>query len=367
MTGWLPRSPEDYDAGVLWQHVGCNLLRCLQCGQPVRAIARAEVAEGHTVTAADLRDVDDVFSIGLVVASTLGRLYVCDCSIRQVFGPTPADGGYGVDPRVTAPGPWRCAGHPQPSFPLRIDGVRVARPADAEDVVRSHLRGELPSAMPFSGTALEAVPEAWLLRLMAYTAEVDWPLRIGAAVGRWADFDDLRQRALLRSVATLPGQTAARGALLARCQAWADAGWPVAADAATHASAVSTIDALGALASASGGDEALRLQAAALAQRAWLAGAPCRLLPHQLVALDAGWLLDHAVDSAKGRPETWHQALALTLPPPGTPATDPQADRWRRAALAVLTALGLPTSALQERLGRRAPAWLTAAGPTPEA
>ncbi len=367
MTGWLPRSPEDWDAGVLWQHVGCNHLVCGQCSQPVRAIARAEVADGHTVTAADLRGVDDVFASGRVIASTLGRLYVCDCSIRQVFAPTPADGGYGVDPRVNEPGPWRCAGHPIPSFPLRLDGVRIARPADADEVVRGHLRGELPVASPFQGTALEAVPEAWLLRALAFTDEADWPLRLGAAVARLSDFDDLRQRTLLRAAAMLPAQTVAREALLERCQTWADAGWKASADAAAQASAVATVDALGALATATGGDEAVRLQAAALAQRAWLEGAPCRLLPHQLVALDADWLLEHAAAAAKNRPDAWHRALALTLPSMDTPATDPQAERWWRAAQSVLATVGESPAALQERLGRRAPPWLSAMDPGAEA
>lgn len=309
MTGWLPRSPLDRDVGALWGQVGCNQLQCSRCGQPVRWYDNACVPPGERRVGPELVAATDPFAAGLLIASPSGRMYACSCAIRQVFTAISVDGDYGLDPRVTEPGPWRCAGHPLPTLPWRIGGHTIERwDQDADALVVAYLAGHAPTRSPLAGSELEGVAGAWLVHVALLPDEGAFRDAVAAALAGRAGWHAPASVAALLTMALLPDQDVARRGVVDLARASADAGWSVTDDTERLRALV---DALGVIGADDRGDADVKSAALTLARAAWLAGAPCRTLPHSLVRAGVRWLVDDARAAKAAQPKAFDDVLWL--------------------------------------------------------
>ena len=353
MAHWLPRTPFDLDRDLGRMVVGCNQLRCARCDEMVRWLDDADVPPSQTRTASELRDVVDPISEGLLIASPGGRLYVCGCAIRVVFGPEHADGDYGIDPRVTEPGPWRCAGHPRACLPQRFDGVEIGSAADAVRLIGGYLAGTLPPRQPFGTTHEASVEGAWLLRLVAAVADAAFvdALTTALAAQVAAHVDNATTIAVAASVfAALP--KSAGGGLVV--DAAVDAAVAAAATAATiAAAAAATVDAAPPPAwaelaeplwlMATVRDDDVGARALEVCRAAIVGRYPVSGCWHAIAARDPQWLMAQATALAAASPSAWLMgpyALRKTL----------DADAFAALAVACAAAAGIDGDTFSSRL-----------------
>jgi hypothetical protein len=148
---FLPTDPSDYQHPAAIRAVGCSNLRCPDCDCPVRQHPGLQVAEGRRVLARELYDLEDWAGHPDLEPSHAGRLYACRCTAwltsgqRQVIDADPGP----LDPVF----PWRCAGHPEPTLPVELDGVTIDSGTDLVALIASVLEHGPGEAAPpvFSG------------------------------------------------------------------------------------------------------------------------------------------------------------------------------------------------------------------------
>jgi hypothetical protein len=156
--GFVPADQADFRDGV--SMVGCNRLRCANCGHPVRHRHGVE-CRNLQLRLIDLMEAQDWDKLAFLRPSA-GRLYACRCtgwletSMHALADPD-ADAG---DPVL----PWRCDGHPHASLPVDIDGVRFDSAGELDLLVERALSGWSPASAPPPGPWF---PSAWLIRVRA--------------------------------------------------------------------------------------------------------------------------------------------------------------------------------------------------------
>ncbi len=130
------------------------------------------------------------------------RLYSCGCSHWEtsVAVDLENDGESPSDPRV----PWRCAGHPAPTLPLRLDhGLVVADGTRWDDLVDAVVKGARPRLLGLPRDD----PSVWLAWLHHHLEGLPASEPLARAIVR--RLDDLDPSAL-RSVLASPAGRPAR-------------------------------------------------------------------------------------------------------------------------------------------------------------
>lgn len=112
---WLPDAPYDYHWPARGPIIGCNRLRCRECGQAVAATRTAH-----------------------------GRSYECRCLTHEVL--SWASVSDPLDPISERVLPWACSGHPPLTLPATVDGAALSHTTDWSALVR-HL-ATAPTAGP---------------------------------------------------------------------------------------------------------------------------------------------------------------------------------------------------------------------------
>jgi hypothetical protein len=132
--------------------VGCNRLKCHQCGEWVRNTADAN-----------------------------GRHYACRCQKHDVYNfESVRDGDRYPVPVMNG---WACDGHPPPSLPLDFGGVSFSDGTDVERVVREHV--SVPG---------DAFPGLWLERAFGHLRGTAVGDRLLAAVRALASSADATEK-----------------------------------------------------------------------------------------------------------------------------------------------------------------------------
>jgi hypothetical protein len=167
LVGTLRDVPED-SSEYQWHFrsplVGCNRLRCGNCGVLVRSRggyhARIE-AKDHGREVWESADWSGFPFLDHGSAQAQYRLYVCHCGYAQLADIQSVE--YLEERDLSWA--WRCDGHPPPELPVRWGGVEISTETDLLELVRrvkesdaspfhpTHLRARL------AGTALEAAVE----------------------------------------------------------------------------------------------------------------------------------------------------------------------------------------------------------------
>lgn len=113
--------------------VGCNNLVCRVCGAKVRWQEGVFPTPEAKRRAAEVYAAKDWSKLSYLEPGPNGRLYACKCGLwYEVFTHLlePAEPGDESLPT------WRCAGHPRPSLPIVVDGVKIDAATDVGALVR---------------------------------------------------------------------------------------------------------------------------------------------------------------------------------------------------------------------------------------
>jgi hypothetical protein len=110
---WLPTEPFDYDWTIGGLFIGCNQLKCGNCGEMVRATIEGNV-----------------------------RKYTCACNWNPV-----SYGGQSVGAPINEMTgemlPWACCGHPSLTRPTTLDGVALSVSSDWKTIARDTIGRKL--------------------------------------------------------------------------------------------------------------------------------------------------------------------------------------------------------------------------------
>jgi hypothetical protein len=158
----LPSEPFDYQWLRMGPLVGCNQLRCTQCGQAliVRTPSRRAYAELVQLTE-DERPARLSNLGNAAPGPQTVRVYGCACRVQSVEGGHQASQStLDEDEQV----PWQCAGHPVLPLPTRLDGVELDVDCNWTALARARLLESPPRDVP---PALQDVAGAWVGRLYA--------------------------------------------------------------------------------------------------------------------------------------------------------------------------------------------------------
>lgn len=179
---WLPTDPSDYSHWTARDGFGCNNLRCPRCGEAVRdepdmrLSHKVELPGDHCRV---LSTTSDWTGIPWVEQVPSIRLYACSCHAWAEATGTridPPDREYG-DPVF----PWRCAGHPEATLPLELDGLTLEESTDWGALVAPVLLGETP---PGASDVRRGMPVNWLCRLYSRLAGLPQADKVALAISR---------------------------------------------------------------------------------------------------------------------------------------------------------------------------------------
>ena len=137
--------------------VGCNRLRCKDCGEMVRFETKPETIHF--------------------------RLYECGCRKHECWGrldhvnAIPDSNPYSDQVYSL---PWVCAGHPIHELPFQFEGTEISERQDFEALVKGVLAGRMPRRKT---RGPEKQPLEWLLRLYSLVLDTGIEDRLGRAVG----------------------------------------------------------------------------------------------------------------------------------------------------------------------------------------
>lgn len=162
----IPNDLCEYQPAKVEALVGCNRLKCGNCGAWVRhgppGLVAKEDARPHL---AEIYEAENWRGLTcLKKGPTSHRLYVCRCTAwagqhdHMMADPDP-------DPYNDPVLPWRCDGHPTPEFPVVFDDGILSAETDLAVFVDRILRGWRPRQIYRRG--LEG-PALWLIWTYAY-------------------------------------------------------------------------------------------------------------------------------------------------------------------------------------------------------
>lgn len=168
---WLPLSPISFHFGAPGVAIGCNQLRCGECGSAVRF---AQGWESHSPLDHDpaaLYEAKDWTKVpGLVQGSM--TLYVCRCNYLFVDLAMAMDlnSEMAVETGEDFPS-WGCGGHPQFTLPGTVDGRLLETAEDVEEFVEEILAGAWKKSHP--NPVQYGFPGFLLWRLYALVRETE--------------------------------------------------------------------------------------------------------------------------------------------------------------------------------------------------
>lgn len=144
--------------------VPCSRMRCRRCGAGVRHGDRLSAREDARGRAAELYGATEWAGLDWLAHDRPARLYACRCTLfREVLHRSIDEERDSLDSLVPD---WECAGHPDPTLPLTLDGVEVRERSDGRALTERALAGVAP---PSDLAALRVMPSMWLRRLAAQT------------------------------------------------------------------------------------------------------------------------------------------------------------------------------------------------------
>lgn len=191
----IPTDPTEFHAGVYPRALGCNRLRCPECGEWVRNVAGlivsgAELRAPEAEAAAKIYALADLASVPQAAPHTKSRLYVCRCRWRNELELTSLESERESD---EDPPPWVCAGHPQPTLPLDIDGVVIREDSRVEPLVADALHGIIPRQGSCVGTPWYWPARAFV-RLLHSANGAELAEAVSRAVAKGMADDDVKVR-----------------------------------------------------------------------------------------------------------------------------------------------------------------------------
>jgi hypothetical protein len=275
---WLPTEPFDYG----WGSIGCDQLRCGKCGQQVQ-------------TRLD--------------APRFCRHYECACQSRDEYGyhVIGSDAGHDHEFRTA----WHCAGHPQLSLPLSLDGIAIAAVGPFSSIVSQTLAHPPFVAPGFRSSSF------WVQRLYRLLPAESQQAAVGQAVAaQLASRDAPTARAAIDFFSDIPAAPGGEHVAAVadrdrdRLRATPD---PVSQGSSLFDSMLEAINAR--LVLLNGG---VPIDQAALdvARRALLSGEAGDATVFRIAKIDATWYCEHAADIVRARPADIEYALeALTSVP----------------------------------------------------
>ncbi len=192
MREWLPTLSNRYS----WDsRIGCNNVRCCECGHSVRHAARLSIRD-RNIDYELLAETEDWSTLPFVRPAS-GRLYACRCSLVSISGPKPSqpsEHSFEHEFGVERSG-WHCRGHDAPSIPVNIDGVTVQDGWDIDALAEQVLMGENPARIDETAQRSMSFDRAmWLVDLYHVLPE-PWDGQVDKAVSRLLESDDLAVRA----------------------------------------------------------------------------------------------------------------------------------------------------------------------------
>ncbi len=188
----LSTDPCEYYDERVRELVGCARLRCTKCEAAVRT-GPLWLVPTRSIQAeiATLYGTKDWSTLSYVhedkVYDHPPRLYACRCRWWVATRVDSIDNEHDSesDPDL----PWTCAGHPQPTFPLSLDELRIDAGSDWAKVVDSILGGAAPRRLAREDSVGDE-PAAWLVWLRVYLNGLSAAAQLSAAIAkRIADGD----------------------------------------------------------------------------------------------------------------------------------------------------------------------------------
>lgn len=165
--GWVvaenpvPADPSDVWTARAGDVFGCNRLVCGACGAAVRQAPNLSHRRGIKKHLGTLASTDDWSTLPFLEPGYGSRLYACGCRTHVAHTRQRCDAP-DFDPLTDVQLPWACAGHPAPTLPLELEGVRIDAGTDLAALVGRVVGGWAPEA----ATAIwRGIPATWLARL----------------------------------------------------------------------------------------------------------------------------------------------------------------------------------------------------------
>jgi hypothetical protein len=175
---WIPANPIEYGASAsILPAIGCNRIRCDACGEWVRVVHGRAPSDGNPIAPASTYATAAAQLDSMLSIDGLANLYLCRCRWHAERSTQWIEGADDFRPLDL---PWRCAGHPQPAWPLHLDGIVIESPWVAETMIERLLRGDdagrwHPAIAPVAGFGAVR-----LARLLGASAQRDFAARVAA-------------------------------------------------------------------------------------------------------------------------------------------------------------------------------------------
>ena len=145
---WLPQSPSSYHFGAPGVLVGCNQLKCGNCGAKVRGEQGWQRNSRVEFDPADLYEMEDWSKAPDLVKGN-STLYVCRCDYVFVDLPMPMDLNTEMAVETGEDFPqWGCCGHPPFELPGEVAGRQLKDAADVADFAEEILAGAWHKSHP---------------------------------------------------------------------------------------------------------------------------------------------------------------------------------------------------------------------------
>ena len=142
---FLPKHPAEYNAGFIGQFVGCNHLRCNQCGHDVHEFTGWAITDRREVVFTELLRPELWSQLHWMTeaADANTRTYFCKCGQWAVEGLVQLDPLDPISFEHGFPFHWRCAGHPLITADDVIGGIVFSEILKNSDAALPLLLGEL--------------------------------------------------------------------------------------------------------------------------------------------------------------------------------------------------------------------------------
>jgi hypothetical protein len=292
---WLPSEPFDYAFVVIAPYIGCNNLRCANCGKQPRGAVGLSAPRGMTAREIYALLADPARAPQLARdAHGHGRLYACECYQTLVFSGRGAQEP--LDLITEERSPWTCQGHPPLALPARLDGIDLSPATDWKSLAREVFSG---ARTPHVDRSLASIPGFWMQRL-------------------YGVLDEPMAAPISRAVSELlldPDESVRRGALFFFRLLWSAPGAERVAEAARdHASLFSgplwdlMVEVLNARMTDAQGRVSDVLAMEQIRQGALRPPGIGRVI-HALAALDEKWVLDRGEQILLANPAEWKSVL----------------------------------------------------------
>ena len=179
--GWVVvENPVPSDPSDVWSFgsgdvFGCNQLHCADCGAAVRQTPGLTSDGNLQPHLAELEQAPDWSQLPFLRPGVGVRLYACRCRAHAAVTRQLCDDDE-FDAISDIRLPWRCSGHPPPTLPLELEGLRIDADSDLVALVGRVVDGWVPEG---ATTSWQQNPATWLGRL--YTRLDGLPAAVAVA------------------------------------------------------------------------------------------------------------------------------------------------------------------------------------------